>query len=173
MRKLVTAALPAAVAMPVIAAPTAASAQSRQELRRDRQEIREEQRDLNRAYRSGDPRQIRSQQRDVRQARQEYREDLQDRNRRWGDNDWRDYRGRNRTLYSRGNWRAPFRYTQFRAGVRIAPSYYSSRYWIADPWTYRLRRPGAGLQWIRYGNDAVLVNTRTGRVVEVNNGFFW
>jgi hypothetical protein len=52
MRKLITAALFAAVAMPATAIPGAASAQSNRELRRDRQDIREEQRDLRQAYRS-------------------------------------------------------------------------------------------------------------------------
>ncbi len=67
--------------------PTVASAQSRGELRRDRQDIREEQRDLGRAYRSGNPERIRDERDDVRDARQEYREDLRDRRH----DDWRRY----------------------------------------------------------------------------------
>jgi len=173
MKKIVTAALMAAVAVPAVALPTAAGAQSRQELRRDRQDIREEQRDLRRAYRSGDRREIREQRRDVREARQEYREDLRDRNRRWRDNDWRDYRNRNRALYARGNWRAPFRYTRFRSGVRIAPTYWGSRYWLADPWRYRLPPAGRYQRWVRHYNDVLLIDTRRGLVIRVIPGFFW
>ena len=168
MKKIITAALLAAVAM-----PAAASAQSNGELRRDRQDIRKEQRELNRAYRSGDRRDIREERRDVREAHREYREDLQDRNRRWGNNDWRDYRGRNRTVYARGNWRAPFGYTRFRAGVRIAPSYWGSRYAISDPWRYRLPPVGRYQRWVRHYDDVLLIDTRRGTVVRVIPGFYW
>jgi Ni/Co efflux regulator RcnB len=170
MRKIITAALLAAVAMPVVAVPTAASAQSNRELRRDRQDIREEQRELRDARRRGD---IRDERRDVREARQEYREDLRDRDRRWGDNDWRDYRTRNRGVYARGNWRAPFGYTRFRTGVRIAPSYWGSRYVIADPWRYRLPPVGRYQRWVRHYNDVLLIDTRRGMVVRVIPGFYW
>lgn len=173
MKKIISAALLAAVAMPALAIPTAASAQSRGELRRDRQDIREEQRDLNRAYRSGDPRRIREQRRDVREARREYREDVQDRNRRWGDNDWRDYRGRNRSVYARGNWRAPFAYNRFRSGARIAPTFYGSRYVIADPWRYRLPSAGPSQRWVRHYDDVLLIDTRRGLVIRSIPGFYW
>jgi Ni/Co efflux regulator RcnB len=173
MRKIVTAALLAAVAMPVVALPTAASAQSRQELRRDRQEIREEQRELNRARRSGDPRRIREERRDVREARQEYREDLRDRNRNWGNDDWRRYRGENRRAFARGSWRAPFRYTRFGVGARIGSPYYGSRYVIADPWRYRLPRAGRYQSWVRHYNDVLLVDTRRGVVIRTLPSFYW
>jgi Ni/Co efflux regulator RcnB len=173
VKKIITAALLAAVAMPAVALPTAASAQSNRELRRDRQDIREEHRELNRAYRSGNRNAIRDERRDVREAHREYREDLQDRNRRWGDNDWRDYRGRNRTVYARGNWRAPFGYTRFRSGVRIAPSYWGSRYVIADPWRYRLPPAGRYQRWVRHYDDVLLIDTRRGTVVRVLSGFYW
>ena len=169
MKKIITAALLAAVAMPAVVVPTAASAQSNRELRRDRQDIREEQRELRDARRRGD----RSDIRDDREARQEYREDLQDRNRRWGDNDWRDYRTRNRGVYARGNWRAPFGYTRFRTGVRIAPSYWGPRYVIGDPWRYRLPPAGRFQRWVRHYNDVLLIDMRRGVVVRVIPGFFW
>jgi len=169
VKKIITAALLAAVAMPAVVVPTAASAQSNRELRRDRQDIREEQRELRDARRRGD----RSDIRDDREARQEYREDLQDRNRRWGDNDWRDYRTRNRGVYARGNWRAPFGYTRFRTGVRIAPSYWGPRYVIGDPWRYRLPPAGRFQRWVRHYNDVLLIDMRRGVVVRVIPGFFW
>ena len=141
MKKLITGALLAAVAIPAVALPTAASAQSRQELRRDRQEIREEQRELRDAQRRGDRRDIREERRDVRDARQEYREDLRDRNRNWGNDDWRRYRNDNRRAFSRGSWNAPFRYNRFSVGARIGAPFYGSRYVISDPWRYRLASP--------------------------------
>ncbi|MGH6612915.1 RcnB family protein [Sphingomonas sp.] len=168
MRKLIIAALIGATAFPV-----AASAQSQGEVRRDRQDLRQEQRELNRAYRHGDRRDIREQRRDVREARQELREDVRDRNRAWGRNDWRGYRDHNRAIYARGNWNAPFRYTAFRPGIRIAPSYFGSRYYIADPWRYRLPNVGRNQRWVRHYNDVILVDTRRGVVVDVIRNFYW
>lgn len=171
MKKFITVALLAAVAMPV--AIPAAQAQSNRELRRDRQDIREEQRDLRRAERYGTPRQIREQRRDVREARREYREDLRDRDRRWGNDDWRGWRNSNRSLYNRGNWRAPFRYNSFREGGRIGVNYYNPRYRIADPWRYRLPRPGFNQSWVRHYDDLLLVDTRRGTVIRVIRNFYW
>lgn len=166
MRKFITMALIAAAAI-----PAAAGAQSRGELRRDRQDIRQEQRDLNRAYRRGDPRQIRNERRDVRDARQEYREDRRDRN--WGRDDWRGYRNGNRALYSRGNWRAPFRYQTFRQGTRIGSQFYGSRYVVANPGRYRLPPLRANSRWVRHYNDVILVDYRRGIVLDVIRGFYW
>ena len=173
MRKLITAALFAAVAVRMVAMRSAASPQSNRELRRDRQEIREEQRDLRQAYRSGDRRNIREERRDVRDARREYREDLRDRNRAWGRNDWRGYRSSNRAVFARGSWNAPFRYTRFRPGIRIGAPYYGTRYVIGDPWRYHLPRAGRYQSWVRHYNDVLLVDTRRGVVLNVLPGFYW
>ncbi|WP_404373465.1 RcnB family protein [Sphingomonas sp. MMS24-J45] len=167
MRKLIVTALMAATLMPV-----AANAQSNAEVRRDRRELREEQRDLRQAYRTGDRREIRDQREDVRDARQELREDIRDRNRAYGRDDWRGWRDRNPAYYNRGNWNAPFRYTTFRPGLRIAAPYYGTRYIIADPWRYHLRRPAWGQQWVRHYNDVILVDTRRGVVIDVIRGFY-
>jgi len=58
-------------------------------------------------------------------------------------------------------------------GYRFAPIYYQSRYVIADPWRYRLPPTRGFNRWVRYGNDVVLVDIRSGRVLEIHNGFFW
>jgi Ni/Co efflux regulator RcnB len=165
MRKLITAALMIASAIPAVA-----TAQSRGELRRDRQDIREEQRELREARRYGDRGDIREERRDVRGARQEYREDLRDR---YGRDDWRRYRQSNRALYSRGSWNAPFRYNSFRPGVRIGAPYYSQRYWINDPYRYHLPRPLGYQRWVRHYNDVLLIDTRRGYVVDVLRGFYF
>ncbi|TKD52926.1 RcnB family protein [Sphingomonas baiyangensis] len=173
MRKFVLTALMAAVAMPAVAIPTVASAQSQREVRESRRDLREERRELRQAQRFGDRRDVRREARDVRQAQRELRRDVNDRNRRWARNDWRDYRNGNRALYARGNWRAPFRYNQFRAGTRIAPTYYGQRYWINDPWRYRLPPVARNQRWVRHYNDVILVDYRRGRVVDVIRGFYW
>ncbi|WP_298401996.1 RcnB family protein [Sphingobium sp.] len=156
MRKFIILGLLAATVVPSVA-----SAQSYGEARRSEQRVREEQRDLRQAQRYGDRRDVREARRDVRDARQEARED------------WQDYRRSHRDVYRGGNWRAPFRYTAWSRGSQLRPAYYSSRYYIADPYRYRLPRPGANLRWVRHYNDVLLVNVRTGRVVEAHRSFFW
>jgi Ni/Co efflux regulator RcnB len=172
MRKIVGAALLAALTLPALALPGAASAQSQRELRRDRQDIRQETRQLRDAQRRGDRRDVRDERRDVRQARQEYREDLRDRDRRWGNDDWRYHRDRNRSLYARGNWRAPFRYNRWSVGARIGAPYYGSRYWISDPWRYHLPRAYGYQRWVRHYGDVLLIDTRRGVVLRVIPGFY-
>lgn len=167
MRKFILLTLLAAVVTPV-----AAQAQSQAEVRRSQRDVREERRELNQAYRTGDPRRIRNEREDLRDARQELREDVRDRNRAYGRNDWRDYRRSNAGLYRQGNWRAPFGYNSFRSGARIAPAFYGSRYFINDPWRYRLP-PVRGFQrWVRHYDDVLLVDTRRGVVVDVYRGFW-
>jgi Ni/Co efflux regulator RcnB len=173
MKKLVPIALLTAIAAPALLVPASAMAQSRAELRDDRRDIRDAQQDLRRAQWSGDPRRVHEERRDLREAHREYREDLRDRDRRWAENDWRSWRDRNRGLYARGEWRAPFRYYRFQPGARIGTVYYGPRYVIGDPWRYHLPRPGFGQQWVRHYNDVLLVDTRRGTVIRVVPGFYW
>jgi len=156
MRKVILAALIAATAF-----PAAAMAQSAGELRRDQREIRREQQDVRQAQRHGSNRDVREQRQDVREARQEYRED------------WRDYKRTHRDVYRGAGYRAPFRYRNWQAGVAISPAYYAPRYVINDYGRYRLPAPRANTRWVRHYNDVLLVNYRTGRVVQVIRGFYW
>jgi Ni/Co efflux regulator RcnB len=172
MKKFITAALLAAVAMPV-ALPATAQAQSQREIRRDRQDVRQERRDVQRAERRGDPREVRQERRELAGARQELREDQRDRNRRWGNNDWQGWRNSNRGIYSRGNWRAPFRYQTFRPGLRIGFDLFGPRYRISDPWRYHLPVPGYNQVWVRHYDDLLLVDTRRGVVLRVIRNFYW
>jgi Ni/Co efflux regulator RcnB len=175
MRKLLLAGLIAATLAPVAAqaqySPVTPS--ERRELNRDRQDIREEQRDLNRAYRSGDPRAIRDERGDLRDARREYRDDYRDARRDWGRDDWRYARDRNRDLYRGYGWRSDYRYQAFRPGVRIGVGYYAPRYVISDYGRYRLPRPAWNQRWVRHYNDVLLVDVRSGFVVDVIRNFYW
>ena len=89
--------------------------------------------------------------------------------------DWRDWRHRHRSIFHLGFYYDPFGwgYQPFDIGWRLYPNYYSSNYWINDPWEYRLPYAPPGTRWIRYYNDALLVDTYTGEVVDVIRGFFW
>jgi hypothetical protein len=89
--------------------------------------------------------------------------------------DWYNYRHKHRSIFHLGFYFDPFGwgYQPYSIGWRLWPSYYSSRYWINDPYYYRLPYAPPGYQWIRYYNDAILVDTWTGEVVDVLYNFFW
>ncbi len=157
MRKAILAGLLAATIVPTIA-----QAQNN-ELRHDRRDIRDEQRDVHRAVRNGaSPYEVRDQRRDVRDARRDYRGDS------------RDYRGRNPDIYRGGRWDGPrgYRWRPVNVGYRFDRQFYDRRYWV-DPYRYHLRPVLGWQRWVRYGNDVVLIDVRSGRVLEVNSRFFY
>jgi hypothetical protein len=89
--------------------------------------------------------------------------------------DWRSHRSRYNSLYRFGRYYDPYRYgyRRFSIGFRLFPSYYSSNYWLNDPWQYRLPPAYGPYRWVRYYDDALLVNIYTGEVVDVIHSFFW
>jgi hypothetical protein len=89
--------------------------------------------------------------------------------------DWRDWRRRHRSHFHLGFYYDPFgwSYRPYSIGWRLWPSYYSSSYWINDAWEYRLPYAPPGYRWIRYWDDAILVDTFTGEVRDVIPNFFW
>jgi Nickel/cobalt transporter regulator len=90
--------------------------------------------------------------------------------------DWRGHRDRYRSYYSPGRYYAPYRghsYRRFGIGITIGSGFYGSRYWINDPWYYRLPAAHGPYRWVRYYDDVLLIDIRNGRVVDVINNFFW
>jgi hypothetical protein len=89
--------------------------------------------------------------------------------------DWYNWRKRHQSLFHLGLYYDPFGwgYTPYSIGWRMWPSFYSSRYWIDDAWRYRLPYAPPGYRWVRYWNDAILVDTWNGQVVDVIHNFFW
>lgn len=89
--------------------------------------------------------------------------------------DWRNYRNQHRSIFRLGVYFDPFgwNYRRYNIGWRLWPSYYSSNYWLNDPYMYRLPYAPFPYRWVRYYNDALLVNTYTGQVVDVMYDFFW
>ena len=89
--------------------------------------------------------------------------------------DWRSHRSRYYWLFNLAFYRDPFGwgYQPYSIGWRMWPSYYSQSYWLNDPWRYRLPYAPPGYRWIRYYDDAILVDTWDGQVVDVIYDFFW
>ena len=148
-----------------------------------RAERRDERRDSyreQRAYRDGrqDQRQVSRHRRS--DNRFEYRGHRYDNwNNNWrGDRryNWRDYRHSNRNVYRPGRYYAPrysHGYSRFSIGFTIGSPYYASNYWISDPWSYRLPSVYGPYRWVRYYDDVLLIDIRSGRVVDVEYNFFW
>lgn len=98
---------------------------------------------------------------------------------RWRDNhryDWRSYRHSHRHIYRMPRYYAPrgwdYGYSRFSIGIFLGAPLYGSSYWIDDPWYYRLPPAYGSLRWIRYYDDALLVDMRDGYVVDVIYDFF-
>jgi hypothetical protein len=89
--------------------------------------------------------------------------------------DWRNYRNSHRSIFRLGRYYDPYGwgYRRFSIGFNIGSSYYGSNYWLDDPWMYRLPPAYGPYRWVRYYDDALLVNIYTGQVVDVLYNFFW
>jgi Ni/Co efflux regulator RcnB len=157
MRKLLIAALTASMLVPV-----AATAQTR-ELDRDRQQVQQGREEVRRDMRRGDHQEAREDRQELREDRREYRED------------WQQYRRSHQSQFRQGRYTAPrgYAYRSVRIGASLNPAFFGSRYWINDPYSYRLPSANRGTRYVRYGNDVLLINTRTGRVLRVYNNFFY
>lgn len=99
--------------------------------------------------------------------------------RRWRDNNrynWYSYRRTNPSIYRWGTYYSPYRnysYRRLSIGFTLDSLFYGSRYWINDPWQYRLPDVYGPYRWVRYYDDALLVNVYDGEVVDVIYDFFW
>jgi Ni/Co efflux regulator RcnB len=158
MRKLLLAAAAATVL-----APAVASAQSAHEVRNDQREVAQDQRKVNHDVARGDWNKARKDQQETREDKRETRDD------------WQDYRKTHRSTYHRPAYHAPrgYRYRPVVVGNSLHRVFWGSTYRINNYSTYRLPSPGYHRAYVRYGNDVVLIDTRTGRVIRVYDAFFW
>ena len=89
--------------------------------------------------------------------------------------DWRRHRGHDRSRFHLGFYVDPFGWNRrdWDIGWRLPSRYFASRYWIDDPWYYRLPAVYGPYRWIRYHDDVLLVDLRSGRVIDRIRRFFW
>ena len=73
-----------------------------------------------------------------------------------------------------GPYHRPPGWTAHRWGYgEILPrAYWAAPYILADYWLFALEVPPAGYEWVRDGNDAVLVSTANGEILQVEYGVF-
>lgn len=153
MKKVLTAALAATLALSSLGVASAADAQSRGA---DRHEQRQDRRD------------DRNDRRDSRQDSREDRREFRQEQRAYGR--WQQSQRR----YSAGRYTPPRGYQtrQWAYGQRM-PSYYrSNQYVVRDYGRYGLRQPPSGYQYVRSGNDVVLAAVATGLITAVIAGLF-
>jgi Ni/Co efflux regulator RcnB len=74
-----------------------------------------------------------------------------------------------------GYYSAPYGFYDYpwSYGEYLPWAWYEPRYYINDWWWYGLPNPPFGMEWVRLGRDAVLVDTFTGRVYSVARNIFW
>lgn len=91
--------------------------------------------------------------------------------------DWQRYRTTNRFAYRWPQYFAPrgwtYGYRQFDIGSTLFAGLFAQNYWIGNPYDYRLPPVEWPFQWVRYYDDALLVDTETGQVADVIPGIFW
>ncbi|WP_114229133.1 MULTISPECIES: RcnB family protein [Sphingomonas] len=89
--------------------------------------------------------------------------------------DWQRYRNANRSIFRIGAYIDPFGwgYQQIGIGYQLYPNYYSDQYWLSDPSYYSLPPVSWPYRWVRYYDDALLIDVRDGRVVDAIQSFFW
>lgn len=91
--------------------------------------------------------------------------------------DWLGWRASNRNAFHLPRYYAPYGWNQgyrrFGIGATLSSVLFAQNYWINDPWSYRLPATDGDFQWVRYYNDALLVDTYTGEVVDVITDIFW
>jgi hypothetical protein len=143
--------------------------------------------DRNRAARYGDQVQNdrrdndrwRNDRRDNDRWRNDRRDDSRQWNRSWRNDsryDWQRYRTYNRNIYHLRPYYSPYRnysYRRLSIGFYLDPLFFGQDYLIGDPGYYRLPDVYGPYRWVRYYDDALLVDVYTGEVVDVIYDFFW
>ena len=170
MKKILTAAIAATLAMSSLGVASAAEAQSRGNYEQ-RQDRRDDRRD-DRADRREDRRDHR---RDTRNDRREGRQDQRD-DRREFRQDQRAYSRwqQSQRRYNAGRYQPPrgYQVRTWAYGQRM-PSYYrSNQYVVSNYGQYGLRAPPRGYHYVRSGNDVVLAAVAGGLITAVIAGLF-
>ena len=91
--------------------------------------------------------------------------------------DWRQYE-RNSYAQHRfrfGTYQRPhdWRYRRWTYGEFLPSFYWGQNYWLNNFATFGLPFPPPGCVWVRYGDDALLIDRYTGQIIQVVYGLFY
>lgn len=65
------------------------------------------------------------------------------------------------------NWPSGYRYQRWSFGMTLPSIFWAQNYWISDYSNYGLGYPPPGTVWVRYNDDAILIDRYTGEILEV------
>jgi Ni/Co efflux regulator RcnB len=87
----------------------------------------------------------------------------------YGRNEWAGRR------FDDGDYRRPdgWFYRRWNDGDYLPANFWTEDYWLTNWWAFDLPAPSYGCEWVRYGNDALLINIYTGEVLDVEYGIFY
>ena len=76
--------------------------------------------------------------------------------------------------YHIGPYHAPrgYAYRRWAYGDILPSLFWGRDYWVLDYWLFGLDVPPYGYEWVRYGPDALLIDLRSGEVIQVVYGRF-
>ena len=57
-------------------------------------------------------------------------------------------------------------------GQTLPRAYWAAQYFLSDYWLFSLEVPPVGAEWVRDGDDALLIDTNTGEILQVEYGVF-
>ncbi|MFC3580460.1 RcnB family protein [Sphingomonas hylomeconis] len=91
--------------------------------------------------------------------------------------DWNRRRQYNRNAYHLPRYYAPsgwrYGYRRFDIGFTLSSLLFNQNYWIGDASYYGLPEAYGEYRWVRYYNDALLVDIYSGEVVDTVYDIFW
>jgi len=156
--------------------------QFRDSRRADNRDWRDGRRDNGRDWRDnrrGDNRQWRDNRRGPQVAYNQGFRDGRNWDRGWRNDrryNWLGFRQSNRVIFAPGPYFAPFSghfYRPVGIGFFLDPLFFQPRFFLNDPWAFRLPSAGNRFRWVRYYDDVLLVDIFTGEVVDAIENFFW
>lgn len=84
-------------------------------------------------------------------------------------NAWAQHRFRKGYYHRPPGWY----YRRWTYGQILPFAFFARDYWLNDWYDYDLPVPPYGYEWVRYGDDAILVDVRTGMILQVIYGVFY
>ncbi len=94
--------------------------------------------------------------------------------------DWSGWRRDHSHFRPSHRWHAPtyhrpsgWYYRRWSFGDFLPSLFWSSQYWISNYGMYDLPPPPPDAVWVRYGDDAVLIDRFTGEVIDIEYDFFY
>lgn len=77
--------------------------------------------------------------------------------------------------YRDGAYHGPrgYNYRRWSYGERLPSVYFARDYWLTNFLAFGLISPPDGYTWVRYGDDALLIDEYTGEIVQVRYDVFW